>query len=107
MQKSFIYVIGPENTTVVKIGFSSTPEKRLKSLQTGYPSPLKLYYQREIESTKVRLMEDIVHKSIKHLKTNGEWFNITPEDAKLEIDFIFIRWEDEPNAKTLSKIKLY
>lgn len=36
---SYIYVIGTENQ--VKIGFSKTPEKRLKQLQTGNMNKLQ------------------------------------------------------------------
>lgn len=95
MSNSFIYVIGPKNTNIVKIGFSRSPIKRLKSLQTGHPNPLTLYYQKEIKADKAKLFEGLIHKTIKHLRINGEWFLLTPEEATMEVDFAFIRYENE------------
>lgn len=97
-EKSYIYVIGPKQGNLQKIGLSKHPEKRLKELQTGNPEKLVLHYTREIEENRVLLMEQQIHKELRYLKSRekSEWFNISPENAVSEIDFNFIRWEDDP-----------
>lgn len=91
--KSNIYIIGGEQKPY-KIGFSKTPEKRLKSLQTGFPAKLKLYYTKEISESKVKFIEKQIHKVIAHKRTKGEWFNIDLNDAISEVNFAVIRYEN-------------
>lgn len=93
--KSNIYIIGSEELSYTyKIGFSKIPEKRLKSLQTGYPTKLKLYYTKEISESKVKFIEKEIHKVIAHKRTKGEWFNIDLNDAISEVNFAVIRYEN-------------
>jgi hypothetical protein len=90
--KSNIYIIGTE-TPPYKIGFSKTPEKRLKSLQTGHPTKLSLHYVKEIPDTQVKNIEKQIHKAITYKRTKGEWFNILLEDAISEVNFAVIKYE--------------
>lgn len=92
---SFIYVISSEtNTNLCKIGLSKSPESRLKQLQTGHPDKLKIHYLREIDESKVYEMEKLIHDTLKFYKERNKWFNISVDNAKLELDFHFIRYED-------------
>lgn len=63
---SYIYVIGTENQ--VKIGFSKTPEKRLKQLQTGNMNKLQLFYKEEVQDSKVRIIEHLIHRDLRDKK---------------------------------------
>lgn len=93
---SYLYVISEEkNPTICKIGFSKNPEKRIKTFQTGHPEKLKLYYYELFTETSIRKFESIVHKNLKHYKFNNEWFQISPDDAIAEIQFLKIRYENE------------
>ncbi len=90
----FLYVIGPEKG-YQKIGFSQNVEKRLSSIQTGNPQRLKIHYKHEVPKEKVRLLEKKIHENVKTQKVSGEWFDLTPEEARAEVDFIIIRWADD------------
>lgn len=91
----FLYVIGSKDGPQ-KIGFSQDVEKRLSSIQTGNPNRLEIYFKQEVPKDRVRLMEKQIHTEIKHHKISGEWFNLTPEEAKQEVEFCVIRYLDDP-----------
>jgi len=92
----FIYVIGPESGSQ-KIGFSQDVEKRLSSIQTGNPQKLKIHHKQEVRKEHVRLLEKKIHHANARKKVSGEWFDLTPEDAILEVTFAMIRWSDDPS----------
>lgn len=94
---SYIYVIGTENQ--VKIGFSKTPEKRLKQLQTGNMNKLQLFYKEEVQDSKVRIIEHLIHRDLKDKKTRGEWFNISPQDAISHLQFAKIRYDSDDDLE--------
>lgn len=94
MNISYLYVIGAENEAPIKIGFSKNPEKRLKALQTGYPKALYLHTKQEFETNKIRVIEKMIHKELSHLRSKGEWFDMTPEDAVLHVEHMRIMYED-------------
>lgn len=88
---NYIYVIGGTEKPY-KIGITNNPERRLKNLQTGHPYELKIHYKEEIPESQVRLIEQTIHKTIKHKQTKGEWFDISLEDAIAEVKFARIRY---------------
>ena len=87
----FIYVIGSDENRQ-KIGFSKDVNKRLKTLQTGNPQVLKIHYFEEVPDDRARKLERKLHKELNHLRLKGEWFDISPNDAKLMLQFMVIRW---------------
>lgn len=94
---NYIYVIGGTEKPY-KIGITRNLEQRLKNLQTGHPYELKIHYKEEIPESQVRLIEQTIHKTIKHKQTHGEWFDISLEDAISEVKFAKIRYlKDEDN----------
>ena len=70
-----IYFIKNIVSGTIKIGFSDTPNKRLKDLQTGSPDRLVLIKtipgDRETESN--------IHQQFSHCRLEGEWFASTDE----------------------------
>jgi hypothetical protein len=99
MDSKFIYVIGEktdENPTI-KIGFSGDPAKRLRQLQTAHPRPLVLFHSEAVQSDKVRALESIIHKTLNHCRTKGEWFSLAPNDAVAEVRHAVIRYGDIEN----------
>lgn len=105
MSDSYLYAIGPYENGPIKIGFSKTPDKRLKTLQTGHPETLYLHKQSKFSSTKIRLIERLMHKEYSHRKTKGEWFNMKPEEAIDFIEHMRILHEDtdEGTLRSLTK----
>lgn len=99
MPPQYLYVICEQSDgpRPVKIGFSAEPNKRLKQLQTGHSSPLVLFHKEEVPFENVRALEKLIHKELKHHKARGEWFQISPEDAVLEIKHALIRYGDIEN----------
>ena len=65
-----IYFIKMDQTDIVKIGYAHDPFKRLKSLQTGNPFKLSIFYTMDGDC---RLEKDI-HDLFLDYKMYGEWF---------------------------------
>ena len=101
---AYIYIISDDNG-YMKIGVSKNPEKRLKQLQTGHPTNLKLLYTEEFYCKRNHLLkiEALIHKEIKNIahRVKGEWFEI-PLDKFEEIKNIIIlyriQYEDNETA---------
>lgn len=92
---TYLYVIcEADQPEVVKIGFSIDPARRVKQLQTGHANTLHVFHKEAVETTKVKPIERIIHKTLAHHKRKGEWFGISPDDAVLEIKHALIRYGD-------------
>jgi hypothetical protein len=76
---SFVYVfvclIGEYE--YCKIGFSTSPEKRLKSIQTSSPEKTEVFFT----VNGCRKHEKKAHFILDQYRTNGEWFKCTPQIA--------------------------
>ena len=91
----FLYVIGPREGPQ-KIGLSGDVAKRLQTLQTGFPEELFVHHTEEVSTKKVRLLEKKIHTELNYKRAKGEWFNLTPEEAKEFLIFFKIRYADDP-----------
>lgn len=60
---------------MVKIGIAEFPKERLKALSTGNGNQLELIGSCDGG----RQLEKELHNRFAHLRTSGEWFNLTPE----------------------------
>jgi hypothetical protein len=76
----FLYCIANSSGSV-KFGFSKDPDRRLRSLQTGCEEELVLLETVRVPEDHVREYERLLHKEFAHLRTRGEWFKISGEDA--------------------------
>lgn len=90
----FLYVIGT-NGNKQKIGFTNDVNKRLSTLQTGNPEPLCIHHFEEVPDHRARLMERRLHRDLNHKRLKGEWFNMTPEEARSMLQFAIIRYLDD------------
>ncbi len=90
----FLYVIGNKSNRQ-KIGFSKNVEKRLKTLQTGNSEELLLHYYVSVPENRVRILEKKIHQELSYKRLKGEWFDMSPDDAKYFLDFSIIRWLDD------------
>lgn len=83
-EDGFIYLIGNLKYGFVKIGFSKTPEKRIKAIQTGCPFPLAILktYKGSIGK------EYLLHKKYHRYRTFGEWFKIQGSLQKVIEDVV-------------------
>ena len=105
MQTSFIYIIGSDKPPY-KVGISKNPNKRLKNLQTGHPYPLQIHHIVETNIIQTKLLETVIHRNLKFYKTNGEWFNMSLQNLKLQVEFVLIRYGDEQNLPMLVRERL-
>lgn len=70
----FIYLIQSQEDGYYKIGVSKHPNKRLKQLQTGNSSELKLIESYQTEHA--HQVEKTLQRRYSYLKKEGEWFDI-------------------------------
>lgn len=84
---TFIYIIS-NNNNAIKIGHSYNPLKRLRQLQTGNDSKLKLLLIVEAD----KHLERRLHKMFFFHKKCGEWFNVTPELLDVIINYLVERY---------------
>lgn len=77
-----IYLIQSLENSYYKIGTSIHPQKRLREIQTGNPSPVKLIdtYPSEFANK----IERTLHRRYAHVKKEGEWFDLS---ISIEISF--------------------
>jgi hypothetical protein len=92
----YIYLIQSLEDGYYKIGISKNPNKRIKQLQTGNSSPLKLinYYKTDFAEK----IEGNLHRKYKNLHKEGEWFDLSIEQ---EVSFIDECKKIEENIKFL------
>lgn len=76
-RESWVYFIESKGSSLIKIGYSITPEKRLKDLQTSSPEALELLGT--IPGGKAEEAE--LHKKFERHREHGEWFRKVPELA--------------------------
>jgi len=76
---SRIYFIRADKTNSFKIGISSNPHKRLKSMQVG--SSAKLLLTRDVEVNNPLEIEGLLHKEFDRYKIHGEWFSMYWKEA--------------------------
>jgi hypothetical protein len=82
-----VYVIGPDNGEVAKVGFAKRPENRLNGLQTGSWLPLSIHALFWCVDGEAKALEYEAHDAAKGagIKRRGEWFTASPELMSLVI----------------------
>ena len=114
--KNKIYFIQDLKTGLIKIGKSNNPKLRLKTLQTGSSSELKLL---KTISGGIYL-EQIIHKYFNHLRKKGEWFMLDAElrafinnnrnisiSSILEVTYDLLSSNELNYIKNIDKSRLY
>lgn len=85
---NFVYIITSDK--YCKVGITNDPYRRLKDISTGCPIKPSLYFFKRVENAK--LIESRTHNVLKQYKTNGEWFEISPEECKETLEYIIKNW---------------
>ncbi len=81
---SYLYLISAETThaDLCKVGIASNIDRRLKTLQTACPYPLRVYEVWDCATAGLaRGVERAAHSWLRQWRVNGEWFEISPLDA--------------------------
>lgn len=78
----YIYLIGAEQFTLVKIGWTIDAAARLAKIQTMSPAKLAILWQTEggVE------VETALHRHFKGRRSHGEWFDFPDGDAVQQVE---------------------
>lgn len=79
-----VYIIQAGETNLLKIGYTSNLERRLRNLQTG--NPLRLKVLRAYETSQHRKLERLLLDMTARDKKQGEWVETPVESLLFEID---------------------
>lgn len=82
MMSGYVYAIGIEATTYVKIGHAGSPERRLAGMQGSLPFKLELLYTLQVEHPLA--VERTLHEMLAPARVRGEWFEM-PETSLEEL----------------------
>jgi hypothetical protein len=69
-----VYVIGPEGSQTVKIGFSNKSRRRLREIQMMSPLPLAVLWSHPGRND----LENALHGRFRKYRSHGEWFTFPP-----------------------------
>ena len=81
----YVYVVENEVTGSVKVGVSSSPKKRLSTLQTGTEHKLNLVH---VSDATVVVSEKKVHELLNESCIRGEWFNVSTDEAISAVSYV-------------------
>ncbi len=104
--EAYVYVI-TAGDEAVKVGVARATWRRLKELQTGHYKKLSIAHQIGFFALEeAYAIEHLAHKLLAAARLEGEWFRVSPEEAKAAIERAiskrrheqFLRDEAERNA---------
>jgi len=97
--KGYVCFIQGQCGGAIKVGFSSSPEKRLKELQTGYPDTLIILLMMPGDEGTERTL----HREFEASRLHGEWFR--PDGYLLDrIKQLKTMYYKPPKTKTKEEI---
>ena len=73
-----LYVIGNDDYGWYKIGISDNPDRRIGSIQTGCPVPIRIALV--IETDQAAELERLLHRRYAGRCISREWFALTADD---------------------------
>ncbi|MEU0034647.1 GIY-YIG nuclease family protein [Streptomyces sp. NPDC006333] len=82
--KDRVYLIGSPDSSLVKIGWTDNPERRLRHLQTGSPVLLQLLAVFEGGA----IAEAELHRRFADKRRHGEWFDLGPDPVTAVSPFV-------------------
>jgi len=94
----YVYLIQSLEDGYYKVGVSKYPKKRIRQLQTGNSSELKLI--ESFQSEFANVIEKALHRRYFHLKKEGEWFDM---GISQETSFLMECKQIEENLKILKE----
>lgn len=108
MRENFIYVIAPVDTSLkqCKLGISVDPERRLRQLQTGFPTRLAVHHREVVKHEDARSLEKLLHRDIGHHRLTGEWFALSIDDAIGFVKYAIIQYSGVQDLKFKTKFRM-
>lgn len=77
-----VYVIALAKCGPCKIGISTSPNKRLASLQTAHYETLEIHSLWASDKLNPRQVERRVHTILRYARLRGEWFSVSVSQAE-------------------------
>lgn len=96
----FIYLITNQKGHY-KIGVSKNPDKRIKSMETGNPDDLVIFYRYKTKNA--HKIERILHRLFESYKVKLEWFELPIYEVR---NFIYNCTKIETNLNYLEENKI-
>jgi len=88
---------------VIKIGISGEPEKRLSTIRTSSPDPIRLAHSWVLETRPQALKaEGMLHQWFKPRRAAREWFSIEAREARSVAELMLRK--DPAEAKALAEL---
>jgi hypothetical protein len=108
MKQSYIYVIAPldQNANQCKLGISVDPDRRLRQLQTGFPSKLAVHHREPVKQEDAHSLEKLLHRDIGHHRLQGEWFSLSVNEAIGFIKYVIIQYSSIEDLKFKTRFKM-
>lgn len=86
-KQCYVYIIEQSETGHIKIGIAEDVEKRLRTLKTGSPLPLKIAKAIPCASRDMAQgVENFLHKRYEKQWTSGEWFRMSSSEAIADLE---------------------
>lgn len=101
MSIGFVYTIHAVGANQVKIGYSADPDQRLSRLQTGSATELELVATWKATDQDEREL----HRILAEFRTQGEWFRLSPQEARQRLDEYFSAAERDFLNALLSQLQ--
>jgi len=83
--RRFVYVIGSE-AGLQKVGLARDPQNRLRNLQCGNHSPLRLVAAFSVSPALAHPTEAYAHYLLRSARAHGEWFAVSPDGAASAVE---------------------
>lgn len=74
MKNGWVYIVGAQETGLVKIGYTSNPPRRFVALRTACPVEMFVLYLVAGDASD----EKALHRQFKSLRVRKEWFRLEP-----------------------------
>lgn len=81
-EECFVYLMKDLRNNSHKIGISSSPERRERTLQSEQPKTELIAAKKYINRKIALNIEKALHETYKHKRKRGEWFDLDNEDLK-------------------------
>lgn len=80
VDRAFVYLVGNRSYGWYKIGYSTNPEKRIKTLRHNVPFPIEKIHVLEVDHAPV--VENALHSIFQDYRLPpGEWFSLEQEQV--------------------------
>jgi predicted DNA binding CopG/RHH family protein len=97
MARTAVYLMHDTGRALYKIGISTDPTYRVKTLRLDFPSIELLHFSYLPTTTEARKLEAALHRVFNAMRKEGEWFDLSEANRDTLIKFLNERVENTPS----------